>query len=198
MPFKSQSQRRFMYSQHPGIAKRWEKETPSGKLPDKRKESADMPNMGNVFEAKGKKKKKDFGGPGKETEVDCVPDPVFWNDLELEEGLRMFEDLDIKKLHNTDDFTKELQQFVGQMHTEVRALQAFIDSKKTDPKLHQGMRSFMLKLAAIVRGIDDDAGDLNDQVDQLISYMSSVAGQEQEAKPTTSQPTQKSEKLFKK
>lgn len=36
MPFKSQKQRAFMYSQHPEIAKRWEKETPKGKkLPEK-------------------------------------------------------------------------------------------------------------------------------------------------------------------
>lgn len=35
MPFKSQKQRSFMYSQHPEIAKRWEKETPKKKLPEK-------------------------------------------------------------------------------------------------------------------------------------------------------------------
>ena len=35
MPFKSQAQRAFMYSQHPDIAKRWEKLTPKGrKLPE--------------------------------------------------------------------------------------------------------------------------------------------------------------------
>lgn len=33
MPFKSQAQRKLMYSQHPDIAARWEKETPPGKLP---------------------------------------------------------------------------------------------------------------------------------------------------------------------
>jgi len=34
MPFKSQAQREFMYSQKPAMAKRWEKETPKGmKLP---------------------------------------------------------------------------------------------------------------------------------------------------------------------
>ncbi len=32
-PFVSQAQRGFMYLQHPEIAKRWEKETPAGKLP---------------------------------------------------------------------------------------------------------------------------------------------------------------------
>lgn len=31
MPFVSQAQRGFMYSQHPEIAKRFEKETPKGK-----------------------------------------------------------------------------------------------------------------------------------------------------------------------
>jgi len=36
MPFKSDAQRGFMFSQHPEIAKRWAKETPKGKdLPDK-------------------------------------------------------------------------------------------------------------------------------------------------------------------
>lgn len=36
MPFKSDSQRRFMFSQHPSIAKRWASETPKGKdLPEK-------------------------------------------------------------------------------------------------------------------------------------------------------------------
>lgn len=36
MPFKSQAQRRFMYSQHPQLAKRFEKETPKNKkLPQK-------------------------------------------------------------------------------------------------------------------------------------------------------------------
>lgn len=36
MPFESQQQRKFMYSQHPDIAKRWEAETPKDKpLPKK-------------------------------------------------------------------------------------------------------------------------------------------------------------------
>lgn len=41
MPFKSEAQRRFMYSQHPRMAKRWEKETPKGAdLPEKVKKLA--------------------------------------------------------------------------------------------------------------------------------------------------------------
>lgn len=35
MPFKSQAQRRFMHAKHPGIAKRFEAETPKGKLPER-------------------------------------------------------------------------------------------------------------------------------------------------------------------
>ena len=36
MPFKSQDQRAWMYSNKPEMAKRWEKETPKGKkLPKK-------------------------------------------------------------------------------------------------------------------------------------------------------------------
>ena len=38
MPFQSQAQRGFMYSQHPEIAKEFEDKTPKGKkLPDKKK-----------------------------------------------------------------------------------------------------------------------------------------------------------------
>jgi len=40
MPFKSQAQRKFMYSQHPEMAKEWEDKTPKGKkLPKKVKKS---------------------------------------------------------------------------------------------------------------------------------------------------------------
>ena len=38
-PFKSQKQRKWMYSQKPAMAKRWEKETPKGKLPNKVKKN---------------------------------------------------------------------------------------------------------------------------------------------------------------
>ncbi len=41
MPFQSESQRRFMHAKHPQIAKRWEKHTPSGGLPEKK--GASMP-----------------------------------------------------------------------------------------------------------------------------------------------------------
>lgn len=46
MPFKSQAQRRFMYSQEPKLAKQFEKETPKGKkLPEKVKKE----NKSNVL-----------------------------------------------------------------------------------------------------------------------------------------------------
>lgn len=35
MPFKSQSQRKWMYANDPKMAEKWEKETPKGKLPKK-------------------------------------------------------------------------------------------------------------------------------------------------------------------
>ena len=37
MPFKSQVQRGYLYAMHPDIAKRWERETPKGKLPKRAK-----------------------------------------------------------------------------------------------------------------------------------------------------------------
>jgi hypothetical protein len=41
MPFKSQAQREFMYSQHPEMVKEWENKTPKGKkLPAKVKKKA--------------------------------------------------------------------------------------------------------------------------------------------------------------
>lgn len=41
MPFKSKAQQGFMFSQHPKIAKRWAKETPSMKsLPARAKKTA--------------------------------------------------------------------------------------------------------------------------------------------------------------
>lgn len=35
MPFKSEAQRRWMHANQPEMAKRWEKETPGGKLPER-------------------------------------------------------------------------------------------------------------------------------------------------------------------
>jgi hypothetical protein len=47
MPFKSKSQMRFMYSQHPKIAARWEKETKNEKdLPETAKKKSPWMDMG--------------------------------------------------------------------------------------------------------------------------------------------------------
>jgi hypothetical protein len=39
MPFKSENQREWMYANNPKMAKKWEKETPKGKLPKKVKKT---------------------------------------------------------------------------------------------------------------------------------------------------------------
>jgi hypothetical protein len=47
MPFKSQSQRRYLYATHPKIAREWEAETPKGKkLPDKVKKRVNKTKKG--------------------------------------------------------------------------------------------------------------------------------------------------------
>lgn len=53
MPFKSQAQRNFMHAQHPGIAKRFEAETPKGKLPYHVGKGGDGP-LSKMFGRKGK------------------------------------------------------------------------------------------------------------------------------------------------
>jgi len=56
MPFRSESQRRFMYAKHPEIAKRWSKEYPNqGDLPEHVKQKA-------LKEATNKRPGLDFGG----------------------------------------------------------------------------------------------------------------------------------------
>lgn len=43
MPFKSQAQRKWMYSNDPKMAEKWEKETPKGKTLPKKKAQAKKP-----------------------------------------------------------------------------------------------------------------------------------------------------------
>lgn len=46
MPFKSQAQRAFMYSQHPDIAKKWRAESgPQKNLPEKVKKQSSYASM---------------------------------------------------------------------------------------------------------------------------------------------------------
>lgn len=44
MPFKSEAQKGWMYSNHPQMAKQWQKETPKGKLPKKVKKKVGKKN----------------------------------------------------------------------------------------------------------------------------------------------------------
>ena len=65
MPFKSQAQRAFMHIHHPGMAKRWERETPRGKLPRHVDELSDFLEMIGV----------EVGG----TSADAEPLPSVWD-----------------------------------------------------------------------------------------------------------------------
>lgn len=50
MPFKSEKQRKWMYANLPGMAKRWEKHTPKGKhLPEKVHKKAHFYGLGGYF-----------------------------------------------------------------------------------------------------------------------------------------------------
>ena len=157
MPFKSQAQRRFMYSQHPKIAKRWEKETPKGKLPDKKEGTeteAFAPSMNSVFEAKRKAKK--YGGPGEPTKVDCRPghldNPL--DDLEtahdeeclddiykmgMGEGIArmvpgLVEALNPGQLHDPKDFVQKLRELAAETASNCAALDQFVEAHKGDPE----------------------------------------------------------------
>ena len=56
MPFVSEAQRRFLYSQHPDIAKRWAKETPKGKkLPKRKRKGAHLSRKSGKRMKRGRK-----------------------------------------------------------------------------------------------------------------------------------------------
>jgi hypothetical protein len=46
-PFKSEAQRGWMHANHPAMAKRWEKETPKGKLPEHVSEKSESHRRGH-------------------------------------------------------------------------------------------------------------------------------------------------------
>ncbi len=66
MPFKSQAQRAFMYENHPGLAKRWERLTPKNRdLPkhdhsESESEETNKPGVPRLPRKNGSKR--DFGG----------------------------------------------------------------------------------------------------------------------------------------
>jgi len=54
MPFKSQAQRKFMYSKHPEIAKRWSKKYPTKKnLPKKLKGKSEIDEVRDYGKKRG-------------------------------------------------------------------------------------------------------------------------------------------------
>lgn len=57
MPFESQAQRRFMYANHPEIAKRWEKHTPKGKLPEHKKKADEKDPLDLLMQLKKREEK---------------------------------------------------------------------------------------------------------------------------------------------
>jgi hypothetical protein len=182
MPFKSQAQRRFMYSQHPKIAKRWEKETPKGKLPDK-KESEQMPKMSNVFEKKGDKKKND--GPGTPTDVECIPDPVLWNHDGVHEAV------DMALLRDPQKFVQGVEKFIGDVKKDAQTVQHFAQTYKQSVKLDDAQKAAFGKMDFPLKMLNKFADELSRAAGEA-SQQSSTKGQGPEAsKPTAQMPAQK-------
>ena len=48
MPFVSQAQRRWMYANHPKMAKRWEKHTPNKNLPERKRRKVLFQALNNI------------------------------------------------------------------------------------------------------------------------------------------------------
>lgn len=67
MPFTSQAQRRFMFSQHPDIAERWAKETPKG---------ADLPEHVKKFADGGSVMMPPLGAPPERPPIQATPQPL--------------------------------------------------------------------------------------------------------------------------
>jgi hypothetical protein len=156
VPFKSQAQRRFMYSQHPKIAQRWEKETPKGKLPDK-KESENMPEMKKVFEKKGEK----HDGPGTPSKVDCVPNPC-WNDEYKDNNVKddMTETLDMASLRDPAKFVAGVEKFIGDVKKDAGQIQHFAGTYKQSVKLDDTQKAAFGKLDFPLKMINKFADEL--------------------------------------
>ena len=74
MPFKSQAQRAWMYATHPQMARKWQAETPKGKLPTKVKtaslHAALVHNAANLGMAAKDVVKGDFGSTDLKADFD--------------------------------------------------------------------------------------------------------------------------------
>lgn len=54
MPFKSRYQEKWMWANHPEMAKRWEKETPAGRLPEHVKRAREAQAIVDKHHKRGK------------------------------------------------------------------------------------------------------------------------------------------------
>jgi hypothetical protein len=187
MPFKSQAQRRFMYSQHPKIAKRWEKETPKGKLPDK-KESENMPEMKKVFEKKGEK----HDGPGTPSKVDCVPSPC-WNDEYQDNNVHddMTETVDMALLRDPAKFVQGVEKFIGDVKKDAGQIQHFASTYKQSTKLDDTQKAAFGKMDFPLKMLNKFADELSRAAGEA-SQQSGTQGKGPEAnRPTAQMPAQK-------
>lgn len=191
MPFKSQAQRRFMYSQHPKIAKRWEKETPKGKLPDKKENT--MPDMKKVFEKKGKQ---EHDGPGSPAKVDCVPDPALWND-EFDTNVKddmtsgVSEALDMASLRDPAKFVQGVEKFIGDVKKDAQTVQHFASTYKQSTKLSPEQKAAFGKMDFPLKMLNKFADELSRAAGEA-SQSAGTKGQGPEAsKPMAQMPAQK-------
>jgi len=175
-----------MYSQHPDIAKRWEKETPKGKLPDK-KENA-MPDMKKVFE-----KKEEHDGPGTSSKVDCVPDPDLWNDEYKDFYVKddMTETIDMALLRDPQKFVQGVEKFVGDVKKDAQTVQHFAQTYKQSTKLDPGQKAAFGKMDFPLKMLNKFADELSRAAGEA-SQQAGTKGQGPEAgKPTAQMPAQK-------
>lgn len=171
----------------------------------KKKESAEMnphqPNMAAVFEAK-KGKKADFGGPGKQTKVDCIPDPIYWDqlhgleDTEGELNLKQVkpikkESVDPASLRDPAQFVKGVEKFIGDTKKDVNTIQHFAGTYKQSVKLPPEQKAAFGKVEFPLKMI----GKFVDELERAAGAASQAAatkGQGPEAsRPTAQMPAQK-------
>lgn len=103
MPFKSESQRRWMYAKHPEMAKEWERETPDKKLPEHTNKEMSSGFAGADTASIGEQRKKHLRKLGIGRDDGYVPvtiDP-------------MIADEDAKKNDNIGKYTDEVLEDMG-------------------------------------------------------------------------------------
>ena len=71
----------------------------------------------------------------------------------LKEFFCVTEELDVKKLHEPEDFAKEANEFIVQMSAELEALKSFADSKREDNKISSKARAYMRTSGDVINDI---------------------------------------------